>query len=214
MPMHLKGALHENRSLLLHGHGKFLWTAKTLAKELGDTEVIPMTRFKANPVRSNAEAVGMIFPVHIWGPPRRVLAFVDALEPDPSRYHFALAVNAGQVAATLIGLKRRMDARGCRFTPDSNCGCRPTTFRGEVPDRRRSVSSGSRRHAKSSQADRRAAGRSDNMPGREGTFVAEHPFYRHQPARLFPCPFHGQGIPVDKMHRLRDLSGGLLLRKH
>ena len=94
------------------GTGNSLWTAKTLAKELGDTEVIPMTRFKANPVRSNAEAVGMIFPVHIWGPPRRVLAFVDALEPDPSRYHFALAVNAGQVAATLIGLKRRMDARG------------------------------------------------------------------------------------------------------
>ena len=94
------------------GTGNSLWTAKTLAKELGDTEVIPIARCSENPVRSRAEAVGMVFPVHIWGVPRRVLAFADALEPNSSRYHFAVAVNAGQVAATLSQMKKRMDAKG------------------------------------------------------------------------------------------------------
>ena len=94
------------------GTGNSLWTAKSLAKELGDAEVIPIFRHSENPVVSKAEAVGIIVPVHIWGPPHRVLAFADALEPDPSRYHFAVALNAGQVAATLLQLKKRMDSRG------------------------------------------------------------------------------------------------------
>jgi ferredoxin len=94
------------------GTGNSLWTARMLAKELGDAEVIPISRHPENPVAIKAETVGIIFPVHIWGPPRRVLTFVDALEPDPSRYHFAVALNAGQVAAALLHLKKRMDASG------------------------------------------------------------------------------------------------------
>jgi NAD-dependent dihydropyrimidine dehydrogenase PreA subunit len=94
------------------GTGNSLWTARMLAKELGDAEVIPISRHSENPVASRAEAVGIIFPVHIWGLPRRVLAFADALDPDPSRYYFAVALNAGQVAATLLQLKKRMQARG------------------------------------------------------------------------------------------------------
>jgi len=94
------------------GTGNSLWTARMLAKELGEAEIIPISRCSGNPVTSRAEAIGIVFPVHIWGPPRRVLAFVDALEPNPSRYHFAVALNAGQVAATLIQMKKRMDVRG------------------------------------------------------------------------------------------------------
>ncbi len=94
------------------GTGNSLWTARSLAKELGDAEVIPITRCSGAPVVSRAEAIGIIFPVHIWGLPRRVIAFADALAKDPSRYHFAVAVNAGQVAATLLQLNKRMQARG------------------------------------------------------------------------------------------------------
>ncbi len=94
------------------GTGNSLWTARMLAKELGDAEVIPITRHGEDRVASRAEAVGIVFPVHIWGVPRRVLAFVDALEPDPSRYHFAVALNAGQVAATLVQFEKRMGERG------------------------------------------------------------------------------------------------------
>jgi ferredoxin len=83
-----------------------------LAKELGDAEIIPISRTSGEQIVSGAEAIGIIFPVHIWGLPRRVTAFVDALEKNGSRYHFAVAVNAGQVAATQIQLKKRLQARG------------------------------------------------------------------------------------------------------
>ncbi len=94
------------------GTGNSLWTARSLAKELGDAEIIPITRCSGAPVVSRAAAIGIIFPVHIWGLPPRVIAFADALAKDASRYHFAVAVNAGQVAATLLQLNKRMQARG------------------------------------------------------------------------------------------------------
>ena len=56
--------------------------------------------------------MGIIFPVHIWGVPRRVIAFLNLLVKDPSRYYFAVAVNAGQVAATLLQLKKLMHGKG------------------------------------------------------------------------------------------------------
>jgi len=94
------------------GTGNSLWTARMLAKEMSDAEIIPISIPAGDPIVSGAEAIGIIFPVHIWGLPRRVIAFVDALEKSGSRYYFAVAVNAGQVAATLIQLKKRMQARG------------------------------------------------------------------------------------------------------
>jgi ferredoxin len=94
------------------GTGNSLWTARMLAKEMNDAEIIPISSTAGNPIVSGAEAIGIIFPVHIWGLPRRVIAFVDALEKNGSRYYFAVAVNAGQVAATLIQLKKRMQVRG------------------------------------------------------------------------------------------------------
>jgi ferredoxin len=94
------------------GTGNSLWTARTLAHNLGNAELIPMLRATNNPVLSRADAIGIIFPVHIWGLPPQVITFVNALAIDTSKYYFALAVNAGQVAATLLQLKKLMKSRG------------------------------------------------------------------------------------------------------
>jgi ferredoxin len=94
------------------GTGNSLWTVRMLAKEIDDAEIISISSTSGGPIVSGAEAIGIIFPVHIWGLPRRVIAFIDALEKNESRYYFAVAVNAGQVAATLIQLKKRMQAKG------------------------------------------------------------------------------------------------------
>ena len=56
--------------------------------------------------------MGLVFPVHIWGLPHRVMDFVNRLPAGKAAYYFALAVNAGQVAATLTQLKKIMKARG------------------------------------------------------------------------------------------------------
>jgi ferredoxin len=94
------------------GTGNSLWVARTLAQQIGDAGIFPISRTSGDSVESRAEAIGIIFPVHIWGVPRRVIAFVNALATDPVKYHFAVAVNAGQVAATLLQLKRLMRAKG------------------------------------------------------------------------------------------------------
>jgi len=94
------------------GTGNSLWTARALAQKLGDADVIPISRIPEGTVERRADSVGIVFPVHIWGVPHRVIAFLNALAKDPSRYYFAVAVNAGQVAATLLQLKKLMLAKG------------------------------------------------------------------------------------------------------
>jgi ferredoxin len=91
------------------GTGNSLWTARMVARELGDARISPIS---GKTVESEADAIGIIFPVHMWGLPHRVIAFVDALPKDRSPYYFAVAVNAGQVAATLLQLKKLMHSKG------------------------------------------------------------------------------------------------------
>ena len=94
------------------GTGNSLWIARTLAGRLGAGRVSPMRPAAGEVSGSGADAIGIVFPVHIWGLPQRVIAFVESLVPNPARYHFAVAVNAGQVAATLVQLERLMAKRG------------------------------------------------------------------------------------------------------
>lgn len=94
------------------GTGNSLWTARRIAGELGDAALHPIAGTDAAVPAAPGDAVGLIFPVHIWGVPRRVLSFLDRLSRDPSVYYFAVAVNAGQVAATLLQLRKVMEEHG------------------------------------------------------------------------------------------------------
>ncbi len=97
------------------GTGNSLWTSRLLANELGDTEIIPMTHVEV-PLDIKSEAVGLVFPVHIWGLPHRVIEFLHMLPEDDNKYYFALAVNAGQVAATLLQLRKLMTRKGLKLS--------------------------------------------------------------------------------------------------
>lgn len=93
------------------GTGNSLWIARQLALELKGATLEFMPSLSGN---SNVETdrVGIIFPVHIWGLPHRVIQFVKHLQAKPETYFFALAVNAGQVAGTLLQIKKIMSKRG------------------------------------------------------------------------------------------------------
>ena len=56
------------------------------------------------------DTVGLVFPVHAWGVPRIILRSLPALRG--AGYYYALAVNAGQVANTLVQLGKEMKKRG------------------------------------------------------------------------------------------------------
>ena len=90
------------------GTGNSLWTARVLAEKLGNTELVPMHRVISGSHGSNADTVGFVFPVHIWGVPSLVRNFLQSMEKRPGVYYFAVAVNGGQVSRTLIQLKELM----------------------------------------------------------------------------------------------------------
>jgi ferredoxin len=90
------------------GTGNSLWTARALAEQLGDTEIVPMHRVIHGSHGCKAGSIGLIFPVHIWGVPSLVRDFLEAIEKRPDGYYFAVAVNGGQVSRTLIQLKDLM----------------------------------------------------------------------------------------------------------
>ena len=93
------------------GTGNSLWIARQLGAELKETTIDAMPQLSTD-LTLKADRLGIIFPVHIWGLPARVLKFIDHLQVDPGTYLFALAVNAGQPAATLLQLRRLLARRG------------------------------------------------------------------------------------------------------
>lgn len=94
------------------GTGNSLWTARLLARELGNTDLVSMINFDKNQHRIDATNIGLVFPVHIWGVPRRVLEFLEYLPAMTPEYIFAVAVNAGSVSNTLMQLQKAVDKHG------------------------------------------------------------------------------------------------------
>lgn len=94
------------------GTGNSLWAARALARELGNTELISMVDWDIKKQAIDSPVIGLIFPVHIWGVPSRVLNFLDELKAMSPDYIFAIANNAGQVSNTLVQLKKVMEFKG------------------------------------------------------------------------------------------------------
>ena len=92
------------------GTGNSLWIARQLALELKEAPLESMP-YLSRDFKVEADRVGIIFPVHIWGLPIRVIQFIHHLQVKPETYFFALAVNAGQPAATLLQLQKLMSTR-------------------------------------------------------------------------------------------------------
>ncbi len=93
------------------GTGNSLWSARLLAERMDGARLLPMK--DADPFTAgDAEALGFVFPVHMWGVPAPVLRFLQKLALKPDGYYFALAVNAGQVSRTLLQLAGYLARRG------------------------------------------------------------------------------------------------------
>lgn len=97
------------------GTGNSLWTARLFAKQMKNAKVLSMTSAKWEAELKKADAVGLVFPVHMWGVPNLALQFIKKLDNYPDKYFFVAAVNAGQVSRTLIQLKKAMRALGLKL---------------------------------------------------------------------------------------------------
>ncbi len=98
------------------GTGNSLWTARKISERMGQSELIPMKQMKKDFFQCDSERIGLVFPVHIWGLPPPIIKFVRQLKVNSAQYLFAVAVNAGQVAATLIQLQKLLRTRNGRLS--------------------------------------------------------------------------------------------------
>lgn len=82
--------------------GNSLAYARDLAAGLGETDLVSIPRVGAGSLRPDAERVGIVFPVYVWGLPRIVAEFLGNLKVADSQYVFAVATCGGVPASTLL----------------------------------------------------------------------------------------------------------------
>lgn len=109
------------------GTGNSLWTARKLAESLNNSETVPIALQSGKRIQTDAKTIGLIFPVHIWGIPSPVIDFLNRLETGTEKYCFAVAVNAGQVAATLLQLKNLLQQKNIKLSSGFSI-CLPSNY--------------------------------------------------------------------------------------
>jgi flavodoxin len=98
------------------GTGNSLVVAQDLAKELGDTSVIPIARAMNDGGAAPADKVGLVFPVYMWGLPLIVASFIGKMKIDPQAYYFAVTTYGGFPGATLGQADRLFRERGATLS--------------------------------------------------------------------------------------------------
>jgi len=98
------------------GTGNSLVVARHLAKELGDTEIIPISKVILDNIDLSADRIGIIFPVYMWGLPLIVTEFVKKLKSESSKYIFGVATYGGMPCATLVQLAAILKDRGMKLS--------------------------------------------------------------------------------------------------
>ena len=84
-----------NKIFYFTGTGNSLQVAKALARELGDTELIPIPRVINSEIDfSSADKIGIVFPVYAMGAPRMLVKFTRMLKTE-GKYIFAVCTSGG-----------------------------------------------------------------------------------------------------------------------
>jgi ferredoxin len=102
----------ETRIYYYTGTGNSLWVARMIARGLENVTLASLSEWEGGAEGVDSEVLGLVFPVHIWGVPHRVVRFARALKGLHPTYVFAVAVNGGQVSATLVQLRRILRESG------------------------------------------------------------------------------------------------------
>jgi NAD-dependent dihydropyrimidine dehydrogenase PreA subunit/flavodoxin len=123
------------------GTGNTLAVARDLAAELGDTELIPLADMMGqNEIVTNAEAVGIAFPVYFLDMPALVREFVQKIRFTGSPYLFGVATCGERPGGALFNLKSLLEEKGTTLSagfvfvmPENYIG--PVDLMGDAPHR-------------------------------------------------------------------------------
>jgi Fe-S-cluster-containing hydrogenase component 2 len=95
------------------GTGNSLAVARHLAQGLPDCELAPMAKALRNPAACpDADRIGLVFPVYMWGPPLLVAQFARTMPFSAGQYIFAVCTCGGSPGSTLLRLGRMLQGRG------------------------------------------------------------------------------------------------------
>ncbi|MHC4251173.1 MAG: EFR1 family ferrodoxin, partial [Planctomycetota bacterium] len=98
------------------GTGNSLRVARDIAERLDDAELVPLARASDEQLSPASDAVGIVFPVYAWGPPRAVVQLLERLVISPDQYLFAVCTCGGCPGGTLVRIRKQLRARGMRLS--------------------------------------------------------------------------------------------------
>lgn len=97
------------------GTGNSLQVARDLSQILGDA-TIKSIGSTAN-VDLSAEAIGIVFPVYLWGMPKIVSQFIEKMRGDTTdKYFFAIATYKSQAGDAIGQIQRKMKGCGIKLS--------------------------------------------------------------------------------------------------
>lgn len=123
------------------GTGNTLAVARDLAKELGDTELVPIPKvMDKQEIVADADAVGIAFPVYFLNMPGLVRKFVQKIRFTGSPYIFGIATCGERPGPALFNLKALLEEKGTMLSagfvfvmPENYIG--PVDLMGDAPHR-------------------------------------------------------------------------------
>lgn len=97
------------------GTGNSLAVAQDISRALGDTQLFSIPQVLGETMDTDADNIGLVFPVYMWGMPSMVVEFVEKLDLTNEQYIFAVITCAGQPGETLIQLQKSLEMKGSKL---------------------------------------------------------------------------------------------------
>ena len=98
------------------GTGNSFHVAKELKKRIPGTKLISIASLlKKEAIKTNAETIGIVFPIHLAMAPAPVMEFLKKLDLKSSEYIFAMATRAGSQHRAFIDLEKILKKKGKRL---------------------------------------------------------------------------------------------------
>lgn len=92
--------------------GNSLIVAKDIAAKLPDTHIFSIPNIINEEIPTDADTIGIIFPVYYLGMPRMVADFIHKIELSKAKYIFAICTCGAVPAGTLLQTEKQLKAKG------------------------------------------------------------------------------------------------------
>ena len=89
------------------GTGNCLKVAKTIAKELGSSEIVSMGKPGKYTLSKQYDSIGFIYPDYYWGLPRKVIEFIENADfgNNKKTYYYSIATYGGDLGNAVLQIQ-------------------------------------------------------------------------------------------------------------